>query len=566
MSSRQSSLSTRDLRFYLAVLRRHKLPIILVTGVTLAAVVAYTLQQTPRYTSTTRVLVRSVGVNSWNYRLETADMPTESAVARSEPVAAVVAQNIGSQDKLAHLLSGLHVSIVADTAFLDFAYTDPQPQEAQRMSQAFADAYIGYRTQLAEDMVKQLRGPIDDEISASMDSLRRVTKALGNVDPSRTLYITNLSSDKAYIEGRIGYLKQQLLPYDQAATNGGDVMTAAGLPTSPSSPSYPRNLELGLIAGLALGMSVAFVRDRLDDRLRGSRDLDQRMGAPILATIPKIPTWKKRELAVMITSEAPKGPVAESYRTLRTNLQFIASDKGLRVMMVTSPAAGEGKTVTVANLAATLAQTGKRVIAVSCDLRKPRLHHFFGLSNKEGVTSVLAGSSSLPQAAQKPAGFDTLRILASGPTPPNPAELLGSAAMDALVVDLRAYADFVIIDTPPVLAVSDALILSSKSDAVLVVADAESTPRTTITHTREQLTQMGANLIGCILNNFDPTQMRYYPYTGSYYYYGSYGYTSHDAESASVDADPNGHKKAAQESAAPEGGKATRTDEGMWHP
>jgi capsular exopolysaccharide synthesis family protein len=163
-----------------------------------------------------------------------------------------------------------------------------------------------------------------------------------------------------------------------------------------------------------------------------------------------------------------------------------------------------------------LALAGKRVVVVSCDLRKPRLHHCFSLPNQTGVTDVLSGEP-LMASIQRPS-MDNVRVLASGPIPPNPAELLDSEEMDRLMETLRAFADFVILDTPPLLAVSDGLAVSIRSDGVLVVADAQTTTSGALARAREQLEQVGANVVGGIFNNFDASRARYYSYYhGSYY-------------------------------------------------
>ena len=305
----------------------------------------------------------------------------------------------------------------------------------------------------------------------------------------------------------------------------GDVIEPADLPTSPASPNFLLNGGLALFVGLALGIGLAFVRERLDDRLAGRPDFEGALGAPVLAIVPKVEGWRKRKRTELAALKAPKGAPAEAYRTIRTNLLFMAKDGDLKVIAVTSPGDGEGKTTTVANLAVSLAQADKRVVAVSCDLRKPRLHAFYGASNELGVTSVLEHQTTLPDAVQR-AGVNTLRVLASGPIPHNPSELLASDELDALLARLRGVADFVIVDTPPVLAVSDPLILSPKCDAVIIVADASTTARGAVVHLREQLDQVGGNIIGGVFNNFDPSRAK--DYSSYYRYYYSYRYQPED--------------------------------------
>jgi capsular exopolysaccharide synthesis family protein len=162
-----------------------------------------------------------------------------------------------------------------------------------------------------------------------------------------------------------------------------------------------------------------------------------------------------------------------------------------------------------------LARAGKRVLAVSCDLRRPRLHRFFGLDNAVGVTSVLTGQASLPEALQRPDDLSLLRVLASGPVPPNPAELLGSPMMDDLLGHLRSAADYILLDTAPLLAVADGLVVGPRCDGVIVVVDAGSTRRGAAKAAREQLEQVDARVLGGIFNNFDAARAKYY-YSGDY--------------------------------------------------
>jgi capsular exopolysaccharide synthesis family protein len=297
----------------------------------------------------------------------------------------------------------------------------------------------------------------------------------------------------------------------------------APLPLSPSSPNKVLDGLIGLAVGLAAGIGLALLRERLDDGLRGRGDLEERVGAPVLAVIPKISGWRRKQEAKLVTLQEPKSAAAEAYRTLRTSVLFAAVQRGLRTIMVVSPGAGDGKTTTAVNLAVVLADAGKRVILVSADLRKPRINQFLELTNDVGVTSVLAGEVKPWDALQTP-NVENLRVLEAGPVPNMPAELLASEAMGELVADLREVADFVILDTAPVLLVADALALSPLVDGVLLVADAESTSRSAVVNAREQLDQVGAPLFGAVLNDFDPSKARAYNYGGYYGYRQRYGF------------------------------------------
>ncbi|MGH2657975.1 MAG: CpsD/CapB family tyrosine-protein kinase [Actinomycetota bacterium] len=269
--------------------------------------------------------------------------------------------------------------------------------------------------------------------------------------------------------------------------------------------------------GLALGVGLAFLRERLDDRLRGRGDLEARAGAPVLAVVPHASSWKKRKEARLVTVTEPRSAPSEAYRTLRTSLLFTASQKGVRKVVITSSQDEEGKTTTVANLGMVLAQAGKRVVLVDADLRKPRLHRFFGVENRVGLTNVLAEEVQPPEAVVQ-SGVPNLVLLPCGPVPGNPAELLSSDAMGAMLQHLGKIADFVVVDSAPVLAAADASILATYADAVLMVADADRATRGSVAHARVQLDQVNANVVGAVLNNFDLSKARAYPYYYQYYY------------------------------------------------
>lgn len=219
---------------------------------------------------------------------------------------------------------------------------------------------------------------------------------------------------------------------------------------------------------------------------------------------------------VLITQTDPKSPVAEAYRSLRTNLQFASLDKPLKSLLVTSAGPDEGKSTVLSNLAVALAQAGNRVIAVGCDLRRPVLHRVFGLDNRVGLTSVLLGQVRIETALQ-PTAIERLRVLVSGPIPPNPSELLGSARMEEVLAELGATADLVVIDSPPIIAVTDAAVLAPKVDGVLLVITYRATPREIARDAKILLDNVKARIVGVVLNRIEAEESYGYYY---YYYYG----------------------------------------------
>ncbi|NOZ27207.1 MAG: CpsD/CapB family tyrosine-protein kinase [Chloroflexi bacterium] len=214
----------------------------------------------------------------------------------------------------------------------------------------------------------------------------------------------------------------------------------------------------------------------------------------------------------LITITEPRSPVAEAYRSLRTNLEFSSLDHPLRTLLITSPGPDEGKSTTLANLAVTTAQTGRRVIIADCDLRRPRQHEIFSLSNGVGLTTMVRDESALAQPPLQETEVPGLWVLPSGPLPPNPAELLASQRMNQVIERLAGEADLVLFDAPPVIAVTDAAVLASKLDGVLLVINAGSTKRQFAQRAKEVLDRVNARLIGAVLNNvmLDKTLHTYY--------------------------------------------------------
>ncbi|WP_316569298.1 CpsD/CapB family tyrosine-protein kinase [Neobacillus sp. YIM B06451] len=231
----------------------------------------------------------------------------------------------------------------------------------------------------------------------------------------------------------------------------------------------------------------------------------------VLKTNKKAKFENKRKL---VTKVDPKSPISEQYRTIRTNIQFSSVDQEIHTLMVTSSGPGEGKSTTIANLAVTFAQQGKQVLLIDADMRKPTMQYTFNVSNTVGLTTVLTGQENLNRAV-RPSDVDNLYILTSGPIPPNPSELLGSKAMKAFFEKAKEEFDMVLFDTPPVLAVTDAQILSNQCDGTILVVNSEKTEIDKATKSKELLVAAKANLLGVVLNN------RRIDSKNQYYYYGT---------------------------------------------
>ena len=221
----------------------------------------------------------------------------------------------------------------------------------------------------------------------------------------------------------------------------------------------------------------------------------------------------------LITREHPKSPVAEAYRSIRTSLKYLSPDKPLKSIMVTSSGAGEGKSFIISNLAVAMAQNDNKIIIIDADLRKPMQHRFYDMTNFEGLSSVLTGEISFTEAKRE-TNIDNIQLISTGVIPPNPAELLDSKKMQEVINKAKEEADIVLIDSPPIIPVTDAMLLSKSVDGVLLVVASHETEREMLVKAKEQLDRVDANILGTVLNKY-PTDQKGKYYNQYYYYYSS---------------------------------------------
>ncbi len=323
------------------------------------------------------------------------------------------------------------------------------------------------------------------------------------------------------------------------------VVDGAIEPEYPVSPKKARNLLLGAILGLGLGIGLTFLMEYLDDSIKNPENLEK-IGLSILAIIPEISqkeVFRKqiatngnstngKSLSLAEPSEArlvthidPKSPVSEAFRTLRTNIQFQQMKLKDKTLMVTSSTPKEGKSTTIANLAITMAHMGGKTLLVDTDLRRPVVHSIFNLKKDRGITNFLMGKSEFDDVV-KPTFVDNLYVVSSGPLPPNPSELLASEEMDDFIAQAREKYDVVLFDSPPIIAVTDAAILSTKVGGVIMVIKAHQTDQNAVRRAKSLLDNVNANIVGCLLNGVK--MERSYGSYYYHYYYQYYSYYGHD--------------------------------------
>jgi succinoglycan biosynthesis transport protein ExoP len=490
-------------RAYLQILRRRKWWVAVAAALGLAASLAFSLTAHKQYSATAQLLVQpSVNASGLGAAqpqpVTQTDVETELQLVTSAPVQQAVRARLGSAPAVS-------ASEVGQTNVISITATSQIPSQAAQVANLYATSFVQYRQAVAEDGLATAEAQLRSQISSLGQQL---SSFRGNTSSPAASALLNQQA----------VLKEQLAQMQvSGAVYSGDVVlvTPAQTPTSPSSPKPVQDGLLGLAAGLALGLGAAFLRDSLDDKLTSKEAAEYAGGAPVLAMTPAVTSWRRQQPLVVVATE-PTSPAAESYRSLRTSLQFARQERQLRSIVLTSPGVAEGKTATLANLGVVFAQAGERVVLVSCDLRRPRIGSFFALDEQEGLTSVLLGQRALEEAVLPVPGFERLSLLPAGPIPPNPAELLSSARAQGVFARLREHFDLVLIDSPPLLPVTDAAILSRYADATLLLAAAGQTRRGDLHRAVEKLDQVGATILGIVLNKVTRETGRTYGYSYSY--------------------------------------------------
>ncbi len=526
----------------MAVLRRRWPVIVLLAALACGTAAWLTKRQPPVYQATASVLLQPRaaelllgGTGGSNFSETGNEAATEIEVMKSQVVTDAVRAKLGRSPQVVIEARGF-------TDVLDIRASSTDPATAATEATTFAEVYVEQRrSQRVEDLGKtgelilaqitdldkrigDLERPLR-EIDARLGSTAD-PKALAQLSQQRSATADAIRAERGTLESRRSSFDDQLNRLQVLSgvgiSGGVQLVSKASVPTAPISASPLRNGALGLVGGLVTGLALAFLLDQLDDRLRRKEELESAAGVTVLGLLPRVNRRRARQ--GVITLMSPSSPTAESYRTLRTSLQFMAIDRPIRSLQVTSPTTGEGKTTVVTNLAASFAQAGQRVILLDCDLRRSKVHEQFGVSNERGFTSVLLDQCALADVITTIDDEPFLAIVPAGPVPPNPSELLSSRRALDILDTLRENCDILLIDSPPVLPVTDALVVSRHVDATILVARPKRSTKRQVTRAHELLDQVGAPLVGTVLNGVVHD-------TSDGYGYG-YGYSSYNPPGA----------------------------------
>ncbi len=491
-----------DLRRYLGVLRRRAALIAVVVLGLVASALALSFLQTPIYEGEARVVLQPASRTSLFGSEMTAGVDpdllveTEIEVIKSDPVRAEVQERLGP-------VREVEAERVGESLMIELRGRSTNPEQAAAVTNAYATAYIEFRRrQAANEMLA-----VGQEIQAKISELQRQIETLdpGTETERRDLLVAQ--------QGRFKERLDEIEVEASLESGGARPVSAASVPEAPVKPSPARNGLLAAVAGLVLGVSLAGFVEYLDDSVKTKDDLVRLTDVPLLGVVPVIVNWRTyRFPSQLVAANDPTSPAGEAYRGLRTSVQLLGIERPARSVQFTSAVPGEGKTTTVANLAVSMAATGQRVLVMDCDLRRPRLQDLFGVPNNVGISSVLAGQLSLSDAIQSAPGQDGLHVLTAGPIPPDPAELLGSRRASELVFSGKSEFDMVLIDSSPVLPVTDAVLLAGWVDATVLVVTPGVTRRKHLQGAIEMLRRVDAPLVGTVLNQATPEAGFGYPY------------------------------------------------------
>jgi capsular exopolysaccharide synthesis family protein len=499
-----------DLRDYLAILWGRKGTILAIAATTTAVALAYSLTQTPVYTSSAEVLVlsSSFAASESSEAFTALNMTTEEQVANSLAVADLASDRLASKGVAPGTVSA---SRVEDANTLVFTSESSHPRAAKATAQAYAGVYLELRRSNFLSELEGARQPLELQIDVLDAELQQVAEALQTAEEGeRELLAARYSSLLSERVSVITRLNDFVAP---ESVEVGRILRSADLPESPSSPNHMRDGLLGVVVGLALGMGVAFFRERLDEPVRGQEELEAHAGASVLGFIPSAGWERSLRTRGHVTEEA-----AEAFRALRVRLLHARGDRDIKSVVITSSLAGEGKTSVTTNLAVALALAGNRVVIVAADLRRPRLQTYFQGAGGEGVSEVVTGTSQ-PQIAITTTDTENLWVVHAGREAESldPSEYLGSESMSGLLKQLRDFADFVLIDTPPLLPTSDVVALAPLTDGVLLVVDPHLARRSTLEQARHELELIDVPVLGVVVNKHDPSQFRGYGFGYAYY-------------------------------------------------
>jgi len=441
-------------------------------------------------------------------------------------------------DRLAALYPGagleeVSVQQVRDTQLIRISAENTDPTLAQAQADVVAEVFIERELSKQRGRFQTGLDELDQQIAKVETSIAETQRAIvllresPDLDEVERLELARLETELSSNYTRLSTLLRSAEDFRLAIARYTDyvsVFAPAQAPVAPIRPRTMQNTAQGLLIGLLIGIGTVFLLEYLDDTIKSPDDVKRSLPVGVLGVLPRL--QDKNGRAGLVVAEQPRKPISEAFRNLRTSIRFFSLDQPAKTILVTSPLPSDGKTFIAANLAIAIAQGGQSVVLVDADMRRPMQHKMFGLPNGFGLTVALLNPNE-PRAVFQQTGIEGLEVVTSGAKAPNPAELLASQRMQQFIAQQRERVDFVIIDSPPVLAFADAAVLSNLADGTILILEYGETRRTAAVQAIERLTEVGGRVLGVVLNRVAPRADGYYYYD---YYYSYYSKNDRDAK------------------------------------
>ena len=508
-----------EMKHYLEIFNRRKWIVIITAAVTLIVIAVATFLMAPIYSTSTTIRIaqiqdQSVSYFDLNYTQRLINTYVE--LVQSRPFLSEVIERLQLRADPGALAGVIKAEAIPDTELLVITAESPDPATAmlitntlgQLLVEEGAKFYSGQGKSAREILLDQLT-TLEETLSEDRNRLQTLLASEGTETPSTE--IQALSSrifvqEQTYSTLLHAYEEARLL--DEARANSVSIAIPAEIPEVPSKPRVALNLVLGALVGLGGGIGLALIMESLDTSIYSPDDMKIEAQAPLLASIPNLKVPSELRSAPLLLRANGKSSATEAFRLLRSSVLTFESGRPLRTLLVTSVEPDAGKSTVLANLAVALAESGRSVVAVDCDLRKPSLDRIFGVDNSLGLKDVIANEREIGTAVQK-TKFTNVYVLPSGRSTHNPAELLGLPRMQQVFRDLANWADIVLIDSPPLLEFSDAVTLAPQVDGVALVVSRGRVTTAQVEKALAQLAKVGAERLGVVFNRAETGQAAY---------------------------------------------------------
>lgn len=518
-----------DLRQLMRIARRRGWLLLLIMVVAGAAAYWSSSRQTPEYEANATMLVNpgQSTVDSDYSALQASRSLAETyrLLVETGPVFNRVIDVLGLPMDVDELDEMVSTSVVGETQLVQVTVSDTDPERAALIANTIVDEFQTYISEQATERAETTRSDLDaqigrledrlDELDAQIDELNTSENA---DDPEIQQQIEDLTQDRANVNQALTELNTTAITFStevMAASAQVEMADPATVPSEPYAPRVMFSTLLGLLVGLLIGVGLVALLEFLDNTVKQEMDIQSMIDAPVLARISSIPSLPAGSGQVFTLSQ-PHSIATEAMRLLRTNLDFAAATSPIATLAITSPGPAEGKSTVTANLGVVMAQAGFNTVILDADLRRPSQHRIFGIENAKGMTTLLTAPDAPWQDVATKVALPGLTLVPTGPLPPNPSDLLSSNRFHELLDKMQADVDLVLIDTPPMLAVSDPLAVATHTDGVVLVAAARKTRVDGLVHAAHAVEQGGIRLVGAVVNRTRGQE-------GGGYYYEYYG-------------------------------------------